>query len=240
VLDAAQETLTQMLAEDWSAEGVARAAEDVEAWVDELSAEVTERIPPKEPIACKAGCSFCCHLKVLVTAPEVIRLVAHLRATRSPDELDALRAHVAATDDKSRGMTTQQRMTARIPCPLLVDAKCSAYEARPLVCRGATSLDVGQCERGFDMGMDVEIPFYKPQYQVADVLRAAVSNVAFQHKLDGRILELIAALRIALDEPSAGKRWAQRLPAFKAARDAEFAEAMTRAMGQASSVGPKG
>jgi len=41
----------------------------------------------KQTPACSKGCSWCCSHKVGVTVPEVIAIVAHLRA--SPERLDA-------------------------------------------------------------------------------------------------------------------------------------------------------
>ncbi len=42
---------------------------------------------------------------------------------------------------------------------------------------------------------------------------------------DGALLELVAALRIALDRPNAAARWDARLPVFSLARDTEAAGA---------------
>lgn len=214
---------------------VARAlevAENAGEWVDELTEEVKQRLPPAAPIACKEGCAFCCNLKVLATAPEVIRLAEYLRAHRSEEELTGLRDRLAAVDAQTHGMTTEQRARAGIPCPLLVGGSCSAYEARPLVCHGGNSYSVEACEQGhLQPDKEVSIPLYRPQLQNGDLLRSAISNGAARSGLDGRVIELIAGLRIALEKPGASKEWARGKPAFAAAVDAEFEAEVRRQLG---------
>jgi Fe-S-cluster containining protein len=217
---------------------VARAlevAENTGEWTEELTAEVMKRLPPPQPPACKEGCAFCCHLKVVVTAPEVIRVAEYLRAHRSEAELGAVIERVAATDARTHGMTIEQRAQAKIPCPLLVEGACSAYEVRPLVCHGGNSFSVEACEQAFnEASKDVDIPLYRPQQQNSDILRSAISNGAARSGLDGRIVEFIAALRIALEKPGASKEWARGKPAFAGALDAEFEEGIRRALAGAS------
>ena len=213
---------------------VARAlevAENTEAWTDELTEAVMKRLPPSAPFACQKGCAFCCNLKVLVTAPEVIRIAEYLRTHRSEAELTELRDRLIATDTKTHGMSTDQRAHAQIACPLLVDGACSVYEARPLVCRGGNSYSAEACEQanaGADK--DVPIPLYQPQMQNSDIMRSAIFNGAGRSGLDGRIVELIAALRIALEKPNASKEWSRGKPAFAGALDAEFEAKILQSM----------
>jgi hypothetical protein len=120
-------------------------------------------------------------------------------------------------------MPSAERARARIPCPLLEGGRCIAYEVRPLRCRGANSYDAGACERGFrDPDADEPLPFYKPVYQLMEAMVAGVADGAGSLGLDGTPLELVAALRIALDEPAAGKTWARGGPSFVPAHDQEL------------------
>jgi Fe-S-cluster containining protein len=223
IVAAAAATVAQAFARRRSAGQAAEVAADAGDWAEELTARVMERIAPAAPIACREGCAFCCHLKVLATAPEVLRLAEHLEATRSAAELKEIQARVAAADDRTRGMSTGRRAQERVACPLLVDGRCAAYEARPLACRGASSLDAAACERCFQRPDDeIDLPVYKPQLQVIEAVRGGLGGGAARSGLDGRLLELNTALRIALESPEAGKAWARGKPAFAGAVDAEF------------------
>ena len=102
---------------------------------------------PDRPPACRSGCAHCCHQAVGVTPPEVFAIHEHLRATRAPAELAAVVRRIRAADDRTRGMTSAERLSPDLPCPFLVDERCSIYEVRPLACRGTNSLDAAACER---------------------------------------------------------------------------------------------
>jgi Fe-S-cluster containining protein len=232
VVEASQAAVLQMFAGGRAVARALEVAENTEEWVEELTAEVMKRLPPAAPFACKEGCVFCCHLKVLVTAPEVIRIAEYLRAHRSEAELVALRDRVIALDTKTHGMSTEQRARANVLCPLLVEGSCSVYEARPLACHGGNSYSAEACEQGhLGNNKDVTIPMYQPQLQNSDILRGAISNGAARSGLDGRVVELIAALRIALEKPTASRDWSRGKPAFEGAVDAEFEAAVRRGLG---------
>ncbi|MDI1449978.1 YkgJ family cysteine cluster protein [Polyangium sp. 6x1] len=192
-----------------------------------LTAAAHAHEPPDAPIACRRGCSTCCHAKVLVVAPEVLRIAAHLRATRSPEDLADLLARVQAADVRVRGLSRAARAEARVPCPLLdADGGCGVHPVRPLVCRSWTSYDAGACERYWEAPAGKQTP---PQwaigYELAQAVLAGLGKACFDVGRDGTPLELIAALRITLERPTAGERWHKRLPVFSAAKDAEWIEA---------------
>jgi Fe-S-cluster containining protein len=180
------------------------------------------REPPPAPIACQKGCSSCCVSKVVVVAPEVIRIADHLRRTLDPDALAALAARVREADERTRGLSRRERAHAGVPCPLLVDDACSIHEVRPLLCRGWTSLDREACARHFADPDGVPVPpAHAPAYELASAVLGGLGLAAEDAGFDGRLLEFIAALRIALERPNAASRWLARLPVFAMARDSE-------------------
>ena len=69
--------------------GAAQSADDAFALYEEALRQVEARIPPSK-LACRDGCAYCCHLKVIVTPAEALRLGRVLRAKLSADELAAL------------------------------------------------------------------------------------------------------------------------------------------------------
>jgi Fe-S-cluster containining protein len=173
---------------------------------------------PPPPLACKEGCDWCCHLTVGTSVPEVVRIVAYLRETLSPEELLAMRERVARTDDDRRRLPLDRRADARLPCPLLVEHRCSAYPVRPLTCRGFNSSDASRCEQFVKSRARVQIPMYHPQQRlmtfVLDGTRAALQASGLKDDL----LDLKPALRIALDVPDALERWLTGQPVFAPAR----------------------
>lgn len=207
---------------DRGEEGVLAAAVAASERAAELTRAALAREPPAVPIACRKGCAPCCVSKVAVVAPEVLRLAAHLRATRSEDELTALLTRVRAADERTRGLDRRERALASVPCPLLEEDACSVHEVRPLLCRGWTSLDADACAQHFADPANAAVPpAYAPGYELASAVLAGLGAAARDAGLSGQLLELNAALRIALERPGAMVRWLSRLPVFATARDAD-------------------
>lgn len=189
-----------------------------------LAAAAREAEPPETPLACGPRCPSCCLSKVLVLAPEVLRLAAWLRSTRTPEELSALLERVRAADAETRGLSRLARAQRGVPCPLLdAEGSCSVHPARPLVCASWTSLDVGACQRhAAEPFGEPAAPLHAPGYEVTNAVMAGLGWAAREQGLDATPLELNAALRIALERPGAGERWLRRLPVFSTARDPEW------------------
>jgi Fe-S-cluster containining protein len=151
-------------------------------------------------------------------APEVLRIVAHLRQTLTPDQMRATLARVRERAEQRRALRPDQRGRARLPCPLLIEDRCTAYAVRPLTCRGFNSSDALQCERSLKTGNAAGVPSYAPQRSlctfVLDGMRAGLEEA----RLDGELLELTAALDIALTLPDAAERWLAGEAVFASAR----------------------
>ena len=100
-----------------------RAISNVVASVADLAEALTEEQkqsdPPEFPIACRAGCSHCCYMRVLVTEPEVIFLLQFIRETFTEVKLQQLISRLQDTDRATRGMSEENRGGSGIPCPLL-------------------------------------------------------------------------------------------------------------------------
>lgn len=204
-------------------EGAIEAARLASDRAAELARAAMEREPPASPIACAKGCDACCVSKVVVVAPEALRVADHLRKTLDGEAFAALVEKVREVDAKTRGLTRRERAALGEPCPLLVDGACSVHEVRPLLCRGWTSIDRDACARHFAEPDRVPVaPAHAPQYELASAVLAGLGSAARDAGYDGALLELVAALKIALERSNAGARWSARLPVFSSARDAEI------------------
>jgi Fe-S-cluster containining protein len=127
--------------------------------------------PGRGAWACAPGCSFCCHLKVLVSPCEARALVPRLG--------DEQRERVATNARLAAGLTAAEYRRARIRCALLDEEdRCTAYDVRPLSCRAHTSTSLETCER-----------VYRGQATTDDV------------PLEGWLVRAVAAVRTGMAEP---------------------------------------
>jgi hypothetical protein len=185
-------------------------------------------LSPERPPACRPGCAHCCYQAVGVSAPEVFAIYDHLRATRPPDELESAVRRIREADDRTRGMTSADRLSPDLPCPFLDEERCTIYEVRPLACRGTNSLDAAACERNLRdpqararfLAGKSPLPCYlepiRAFHAAAAGLQLALDEL---HGLEVSPLELTAAMRILADGPEVvPERWLAGEDPFAAAR----------------------
>jgi len=169
------------------------------------------------PVVCRAGCNYCCDESVQTSPPEVLALAEYLRATLTPEGLEKVKRNVRRVDKQTHKMSDNARVRARVGCPLLVEARCSVYSMRPFTCRGYNSGDVGACRlrRGHPGRVVPQDPWRMScQSGVATGLLRGLAG----RGLENDLLELISALRIALEMPDATDRWLAGEHIFAAAR----------------------
>jgi Fe-S-cluster containining protein len=100
-------------------------------------------VPPRPDIACRKGCSHCCCQPVLITAPEALLVAAQIR-----DRAD-MRLAVADAQEKLALLAADRPWHDWVRCPLLEDAACSIYAARPLACHFFVSTKLESCLTAF-------------------------------------------------------------------------------------------
>ncbi|MBK7973886.1 MAG: hypothetical protein IPK07_11650 [Deltaproteobacteria bacterium] len=170
-----------------------------------------------ERIACQAGCGWCCHVQVVVSAAEALHVADYLRKSLRPDELERARARVAALHERTRGLSREARADTRLPCALMVDFSCSVHPARPLRCRSWNSLDLERCKAEHEQPRGGHLEIENVQWEVTRAVAAGLGDGIAEHRLDGARLEMTAAIRIALDTPDAEARWRAGEAVFAAA-----------------------
>jgi hypothetical protein len=97
-------------------------------------------------MACRPGCSWCCHQLVIVTCrDDVRRILAAARARLDDSEWAAFEDTVRrqAADIARIGHDAAQAL--RWTCPLLRAGLCLVYDVRPVACRSVSSPDAGCC-----------------------------------------------------------------------------------------------
>jgi len=196
------------------------AAEEASRRAEELIARASAKEPPPLPVACGPRCPSCCVSKVVVAAPEILRIAAYLRDRLAPEELEVLRSRVRAADDRSRDLSRRERAVAGIACPLLVEGSCSVHPVRPLICRAWTSLDRRACEQHFANPDGAPVaPAHTLVHELGGAVLGGLTLACADAGRDADLLELNAALRIALDHPDASGRWTLGRPVFSPAHD---------------------
>ncbi len=114
--------------------------------VDAATSRELARLHREEGITppCRAGCFYCCRFHIVTNLAEAHLLAQYVRKTFSVEQMAALRTrtHQWHAWDSSRPGRPAPAATAQADlsayehcCPLLVEGACSAYPARPMVCR---------------------------------------------------------------------------------------------------------
>ena len=168
-------------------------------------------------LACRAGCSLCCSLRVDVFAHEVFLLAHHILHRFSPTELSALLDRLQTHVDAVLPLTPFEHATTNIRCPLLRDdGCCSVYEARPHACRRHHSRDLAACQYTYDHPTDLTTPAAHDRDLYRQLTEAMVQGAETYEALgfDTTVYQLGTALAEALSDPSCWGRWRRGGPAF--------------------------
>ncbi len=170
-----------------------------------VSSQAAEDLCRDRPMACGKGCPHCCVLNVSILLPEGMLIADWLRSQLADEEYSGMREHLAAHRRRVRWMDDEERIFAGVKCPFLDDVgSCSIHQVRPLVCRGAASLDSNRCREAFKA-----FDPYAERFVPADLLRQAAYDEAFKalaealrlHDLDDRSIELGGGVLAFLDHP---------------------------------------
>lgn len=167
-------------------------------------------------VACRAGCSYCCHLRVEIRPHEAFLLAHHIATRCTPETRERLVGRITTTRRRLEALTPAEHIRAGIPCALLEDGRCSVYEARPAACRKYYSQSVDTCRNAFN---DTSAPLTGELEH--ELVRLAGNGIALGHARgleeagrDASLYELHAALSEALANPRAAERYRRGKRAF--------------------------
>lgn len=154
------------------------------------------------PVACKKGCSHCCHIRVSASAPEILFTAKIIRQRGA-----GLAARVEAAHLHTKDYDIQARARHPHPCPLLENDACSIYELRPLTCRFAASADAAICARSYRNLSGENIPTPLLNLRGSNAYAVAVAAALKRAGLPYHAYELNAGLARALANDNAEAAW---------------------------------
>jgi len=161
-------------------------------------------------VACKPGCSYCCHLRLEVQPAEAFAIAAWLRKHRTPAQMEAILERLRDNATRTEAMGAEARKRTNMACALLgADGKCGAYEARPAQCRRYHSLDVAACAafHADPTNEALESPLDPVLAHNAAVIITQAQHGARAAGLDAQNVDFNIALLEALENPKAWRRW---------------------------------
>ena len=166
-------------------------------------------------LACRAGCSWCCHFTIDVRAVEVFRILDHLHAFPEPEQ-QRLRARIETNAQQLACLDEEERARINIECAFLRDGQCSIYAVRPQTCRNYHATDVTGCQQAFEQPDNEDIdPDFAPQfYQIGRSHVEAFSQALNEARFDQDVYEFNAALLTAMNEPDARSRFLSKSQPF--------------------------
>jgi Fe-S-cluster containining protein len=151
-------------------------------------------------LACRAGCNFCCHLRVMLLPHEAIALFRYLQSRMPISTAQRVRARLR---DYPSSATTGGRA-----CAFLVDGECAAYEARPSACAAYHSLSKERCEQSFlDPSLPTGTVALRSLQVVATALEDGVDAALRTQGLSQDRIELHTAVAALLANPALIARW---------------------------------
>lgn len=163
--------------------------------------------PDAATLACKAGCSWCCHFSIDVRPVEVLNILEFVSREFSASERQRIRREAEFNGTQLRPLDELARMQRNVKCPFLNDGRCTIYAVRPQACRNYHATDAEGCRRSFEQPDNLDIdPAYAPLvYQSGNAQVDAFAKAMREAVYDVDAYEMNLALTDALAD-SAGVR----------------------------------
>lgn len=172
--------------------------------------------PDAHTLACRAGCSWCCHFTVDVRAVEVIRILDVVSRRFTAQEQQRIREEIRGNAATLRDLDDVERMRRNIKCPFLSAGRCTIYEARPQTCRNYHATNAAGCKQSFEQpdNLDIDPEFAPLTYQIGGAHVDAFSKALSEAGYDTTVYEMNIALDAAAAQGDVRVRFEARLTPF--------------------------
>jgi uncharacterized protein len=176
---------------------VATSAKRTAEYTDEALAIIHEEYKPS--IHCRSGCSYCCcKPNVLASIPELVSIVSFVEETFTAEARRDLEARTRRYRGQMQGRRVEDPTDESVPCPFLVDGRCSVYQVRPLICRGYNSTDVEACRRAHD-DSSVLVPTFALLKDAAAGATVGTAQQLMAAGINDAMVDLGTALNLVFD-----------------------------------------
>lgn len=192
--------------------GVWRALESSQHRHDERIASA----PDVATLACRAGCTWCCHFSVDVRAVEAFAILDLVERTFTAEEKARVYAEIRANSAALDTLDEFERMRRNVKCPFLSQGRCTIYAVRPQTCRNYHATSVAGCQQSYEdpSNLDIDPEFAPLVYQAGGAHVDAFTSALREAGYDTNVYEMNGALDAALSEPKARERFESKLSPF--------------------------
>lgn len=152
-------------------------------------------------IACRKGCAHCCTQMVVLTLPEAFFVAAQIRHKK-----ETIAAIIAAAANIG-ALSLDERLKAKAFCPLLDNALCSIYAARPLGCHAFVSVNLEACIAAFVRDEPPNLTMPNDTVNVLYAVRMLLTAALRLAGLDHGHYEMLSLLAVILTTENAEARW---------------------------------
>jgi Fe-S-cluster containining protein len=192
--------------------GVLRAFEHSQQRHDERIASA----PDISTLACRAGCTWCCHFSVDVRAIEVFAILDFVERTFTPEDKARVFAEIRANSVALDQLDEFERMRRNVKCPFLSQGRCSIYTVRPQTCRNYHATSAVGCQQSYEDpdNLDIDPEFAPLVYQAGGAHVDAITAAMREAGYDTNVYEMNNAFDAALSEPGARERFESKSATF--------------------------
>jgi Fe-S-cluster containining protein len=172
--------------------------------------------PDVGTLACRSGCTWCCHFSVDVRAIEVFAILDFVERTFTPEEKARVYAEIRANSLALDNLDEFERMRRNVKCAFLSQGRCSIYPVRPQTCRNYHATSAVGCQQSYEDpdNLDIDPEFAPLVYQAGGAHVDAITTAMREAGFDTNVYEMNNAIDAALAEPAARERFESRSAPF--------------------------
>lgn len=185
------------------------AAKSAFLWSDQCLDLFQKVNPEPQPTDCRPGCNSCCFNQVELTVPEVLLMGNYLADRLNDSDLKLLLQRVEESCSLRSGKSSRElaKMRSELPCPLLEEGRCLAYDVRPLMCRAMHALHVETCRQELaDPNLNT-VEFYLHRHVINVSISKGLVDACKALGYQPGPLDLTQAIRQYFAQPGTVHRW---------------------------------